>query len=276
MLADTETARAEAFDDLSRLTPSLVDSDKNLYANSDPLTRQKIFAIESFSAIQFLTPANRSKELVDNLRLLGKFYAGKFRSDGQHLQTDFERAYYYLDLAAQMSHRNYSVLNDLGWLWSVVAIPPNPDQGRAYFEESLRSKSDQQRALYNLGTMVFDKGDRARLEQARDYLLQARNEPNWETAPNPTMASHIAYNLACVYDAMASMEADAAAKTKLLDECCDYLEQAAAVGAQPKELLDEDLKRGDLTNLGASPPHAERLRTILEKYQAAWRRNATS
>jgi hypothetical protein len=90
------------------------------------------------------------------------------------------------------------------------------------------------------------------------------------------MASHIAYNLACVYDAMASMEADAAAKTKLLDECCDYLEQAAAVGAQPKELLDEDLKRGDLTNLGASPPHAERLRTILEKYQAAWRRNATS
>jgi len=281
MLADAESALAEAFGQLGKLTPALVDSDKNVYANSDPLTRQKIFAIETISAIQFVSPVNRGKELAGKLRLLGKFYAGKFSSDGQHLQVDFERAYYYFDLAAQMSHRGFSALNDLGWLWAFVAIPPDPDKGRAHFEESLRSKPNQQRAPYNLGTMVFEKGDRKRLEEARGYLLKAKQQPNWETSPNAAMASHIDYNLACIYDALVSLEADPAVKSSLLDECARWLEQAATVGAQPKDLLEGDLKPGDpkkedLINLGTSQAHAGILRGILEKYEAAWRRNATS
>jgi TPR repeat protein len=255
MFADTESARAEAFGELSKLAPAL-DPDQNLYAKSDPLTRQKVFAIESFSAIQFLTPADRSKELITNLRLLGKFYAGKFLSDGQHLQQDFERSYYYLDLAAQKSHRSYSVLNDLGWLFSVGARPADFDKGRALFGESLRSRPGQQRALYNLGTIALKGGNRAGLEQAREYLLKAKRQPNWEAAPNPAMTSRVDYNLACVCAAMARIETNPELKSSLLDECCDHLDQAAAPGAQPKELLDEDLRAGDLVALAKSQPHA--------------------
>jgi hypothetical protein len=180
-----------------------------------------------------------------------------------------------------MSHRSFSALNDLGWLWSFVAIPPQPDKGRACFEESLRTVPNQQRALYNLGTMAFEKGNKARLEEARGYLLKAKEHPNWETTPNPAMASHVDYNLACVCDALVSLETDPTVKSSLLDECAKCLEQAAAVGAQPKELLDGDLKPGDkekedLINLGASQAHAGILRGILDNYEAAWRRNASS
>jgi hypothetical protein len=278
MLADTESARTEAFKKLSKLIPPLTNLEVNLYAKADPLTRQEVFAIESFSAVQFLTAADRSNELIANLRLLGRFYAGKFMSDGQVFQPDFDRSYYYFVLAEQKSHRSYFVLNDYGWLFFSVAKPPEWDKGRAFFEESLRSKPDQQRALYNLGTMLMisEKGNQAKLKQAREYLLKAKRQPNWEeTAPNPAMASHIDYNLACVCDALAGIATDPARQSSLLDECCDHLDQAAALGAQPKELLDEDLRTGDLVNLAGSQPHAHRLRAILAKYQAAWQKNAT-
>src|ERR1035437_3939832 len=80
MLADTESARTEAFKKLSKLIPPLTNLEVNLYAKADPLTRQEVFAIESFSAVQFLTAADRSNELIANLRLLGRFYAGKSSS----------------------------------------------------------------------------------------------------------------------------------------------------------------------------------------------------
>ena len=277
ILADTESARAEAFAKLGKLISPLTNADENLYAKSDPLTRQEVFAIEGFSAVQFLTAADRGNELVANLRLLGRFYAGKFLSDGQVFQPDFDRSHYYFVLAEQKSHRSYFVLNDLGWLFVSVAKPPDWDRGRALFEESLRSQPAQQRALYNLGTMVMvlEKGNQPKLEQGRDYLLRARRQPNWETAPNPTMASHIDYNLACVCDALAGIATDPAVKSKLLGECCDYLELTAVLGIQPKKLLDEDLQTGDLVNLAGSQPHAHRLRAILAKYQAAWQKNAT-
>jgi hypothetical protein len=277
MLADTESARVEAFAKLSKLISPLTNADENLYAKSDPLTRQEIFAIEGFSAVQFLTAEERGNELVANLRLLGRFYAGKFLSDGQTFLPDFDRSYYYFILAEQKSHRSYGVLNDLGWLFFSVAKPPDWDKGRAFFEESLRSKPDQQRALYNLGTMlmVVGKGNQAKLEQGRDYLLKAKRQPNWETAPNPTMASHIDYNLACICDALAGIATDPALKSSLLGECCDYLELTAVLGMQPEKLLDEDLQTGDLVNLAGSQPHAHRLRTILAKYRVAWQKNAT-
>jgi hypothetical protein len=278
MLADTESARAEAFAKLSKLISPLTNADQNLYAKADPLTRQEVFAIESFSAVQFLTPADRGNELITNLRLLGRFYAGKFLSDGQLFQPDFDRSYYYFVLAEQKSHRSFAVLNDLGWLFSSVAKQPDWDKGRAFYEESLRSQPAQQRALYNLGTMVMvlEKGNQAKLEQAREYLLQAKRQPNWETAPNPTMASHIDYNLACVCDALADLETDPALESGLLDQCCEYLDQIAALGIQPKKLLDEDLRTGDLVTLAGSQPHAQRLSAILAKYQAAWQKNATA
>src|ERR1017187_7296808 len=217
MLADTESARAEAFAKLSKLISPLTNADENLYAKSDSLTRQEVFAIESFSAVQFLTAADRGNELVANLRLLGRFYAGKFLSDGQVFQPDFDRSHYYFVLAEQKSHRSYFVLNDLGWLFTSVAKPPDWDKGSALFEESLRSKPDQQRALYNLGSN-WERGKQATVKQAREYLLKAKRQPNWETAPSPAMASHIDYNLACVCDAMANMETDPVLKSNLLYE----------------------------------------------------------
>jgi chaperonin cofactor prefoldin len=266
MLADTESARVEAFAKLSKLISPLTNADENLYAKSDPLTRQEVFAIESFSAVQFLTAEARGNELVANLRLLGRFYAGKFLSDGQTFLPDFDRSYYYFILAEQKSHRSYGVLNDLGWLFFSVAKPPDWDKGRAFFEESLRSKPDQQRALYNLGT-IWKRRNQAEVKRAREYLLEAKRQPNWETAPSPSMASHIDYNLACVCDAMADMETDPVLKSNLLDECCDYLDKAAALGTQPRELLDGDLRAGDLVTLAGSQPHAHRLRGIRAKYR---------
>jgi tetratricopeptide (TPR) repeat protein len=266
MFANFETARAEAFAELGRVRLALVDSDKNVYAKADPLTRQRIFAIESFSAMQFLTPASRGEELLDNLRLLGKFYAGKFSSD--HLQVDFERSYYYFDLAVQISRRRFTALNDLGWLL------PDEDKSRACFEESFRSNPNQQRALYCLGTIDCVKGDRNRLERAKDYLLKANKQPNWETAPVPAMSAHIDYNLACVYDSLAGLENDPVKKTELLDEAYGYLEQAAHFGAQPKELLENDLKTGEMVNLEGSAAHATRLGATKGVYEAAWRKNA--
>src|ERR1017187_9024006 len=134
------------------------------------------------------------------------------------------------------------------------------------FEETVRSKPDQQRALYNLGSN-WERGKQATVKQAREYLLKAKRQPNWETAPNPAMASHIDYNLACVCDAMANMETDPVLKSNLLDECCDYLDQAAAPGTQQRDLLDGDLRAGDLVTLAGSQPHAHRLRGIRAKYR---------
>ena len=266
MLADTESARAESFAKLGKLISPLTNADENLYAKADSLTRQEVFAIEGFSAVQFLTAADRGNELVANLRLLGRFYAGKFLSEGQVFQPDFDRSHYYFVLAEQKSHRSYFVLNDLGWLFTSVARPPDWDKGSALFEESLRSKPDQQRALYNLGSN-WERGKQATVKQAREYLLKAKRQPNWETGPNPAMASHIDYNLACVCDAMANMETDPVLKSNLLDECCDYLDQAAAPGTQQRDLLDGDLRAGDLVTLAGSQPHAHRLRGIRAKYR---------
>jgi hypothetical protein len=57
-------------------------------------------------------------------------------------------------------------------------------------------------------------------------------------------------------------------KSNLLDECCDYLDQAAAPSTQTRELLDGDLRTGDLVTLARSQPHAYRLRGIRAKYPA--------
>ncbi len=260
--ADIESARADAFEELVRLSPAALDLDQNLYAKSDALARQRLFAIEGFSAVQFLTPHNRSAELISNLRLLGKFYAGKFLTE--RYNSDFERAYYYFDLAQVKSRRNYAVLNDLGWLFTIVADPPNPDMAKALFDESLRQNDNQQRALYNLGTVLFDRSDQARLRKAMDLLLKAREIPLWEDTPNSQMASYISYNLACVANGLAGFEADTGQREKLLDECMRYLEEAHAKAPLRSGTLKPDLARGgDLDYLAASSAHAGRLHNIL-------------
>ncbi len=270
MFADIETARAEAFNELSKLT-SVLDRDyENLYANSEWLTRQKILAIESFSAMQFLTAIGRNKELTRNLQLLGKFYGGKFATDAG-LATDFERARYYFDLALQKSDRDYSVLNDSGWLFALVAKPPQRGKARQLFEESLESKPNQQRALYNLGTLCWEKGNREKLKEGIKYFSDAEKQANWEELPNPGMAAHIQYNLACFYDALAAGELDLGARIQLLDKCCEHLLRAATLGRQPAKLVESDLNPGgDLETLAASDKHEAQRKDIVAKYKEAW------
>ena len=226
------------------------------------MTRQRVFAIEGFSAIQFLTPANRSEELVRNLRLLGKFYAGKFLTE--RFAPDFERAYYYLDLAQIKSRRHYKALNDLGWLFATVSAPPNPDAAKALFEESFRQNDRQQRALYNLGTALLDKTDAGKLERARELLLKAQEIPLWEDKPNQQLASYINYNLACVSSAMAGLAAQGEPRKCLLDDSIRFLKEAHAKAALRAETLKLDLAPGgDLEQLHASPAHTAQLRTIV-------------
>jgi hypothetical protein len=221
-----------------------------------------VFAIEGFSAVQFLTPANRSEELVRNLRLLGKFYAGKFLTE--RFRPDFERAYYYFDLAQIKSRRHYAVLNDLGWLFATVSDPRNPDMAKALFEESLHQNDHQQRALYNLGTIFFDKADAGKLERAKDFLLRARATPLWEGKPNLLMASYISYNLACVSSAMSGWATAAGLKEHLLDDSIQFLEEAHSKAPLPSATLRSDLAPGgDLEHLGASPVHATRFGAIV-------------
>jgi hypothetical protein len=270
MFADIESARTEAFNQLSSLTPAL-DDDQNLYSQSDPLMRQRIYSIESFSAIQFLTPANRSTELLGNLRLLGKFYAGKFAADRS--KSDFERSQYYFELALEKFGRPFSVLNDIGWLFSTVANPTDLNQARSALEESLRRRPDQQRALFDLGTIDFDRADGAKLDMARQRLLRAAEQPNWEDTPNPAMASHINYNLACVYDAIAGLQPETTEAQELLNQSMTYFESASNDGFQTKAVVEGDLSdNGDLRNLAHNSVNAERLRAARSKYELKWQR----
>jgi hypothetical protein len=279
LFADIESARAQAFDELSNLSREL-DQNQNLYGRSGPLIRQRILAIESFSAVQFLTPATRAEDRVRNLRLLGKFYASKFYTDAlaiaaQPLAADFERAQYYFDMASHSQWR-FAALNDLAWLYTSAAspTPANVDQARAYSEESLRAQPSQQRALYNLGTITLDRNDEAKLLQARDYLQRSSRQPNWEDKPNPAMSAYIDYNLACACDGLAGF-ATAYPRRALLHECAGHLKRAAAKGAMPRDLFESveaDLATGDLSNLGHDADFAAAAGEIRALYQAAWSR----
>jgi tetratricopeptide (TPR) repeat protein len=265
LFSEMESERSAAFAEIGKLTSVLELDSENLYLSSHPLVREKIFAVESFSRIQFLNAANRGREIIRNLRLLGRLYAGKFASDNPPLQSDFDRAYYCFDLASQKSNRHFSILNDLGLLFTIAN---KIDDAKALFNESLRSQPDQQRALYNLGTLAFERTDRARLEEARKYLLKAKTMQNWEDSPNLIRVAHVDYNIACTFDALAAL--DPAAEAQLLGECVNYMELAAVAGAQSRKLLEDDLKSGDLRTLGASSVYTARLDVIKTKYQTAW------
>ena len=288
LLADIDSAFTRAFERLSRLSPQL-DLDQNLYAKADPRTRQWILANESVVALEFLAHTTSGDQQVHRLRLLGKFYAGKYSFDAQPanhpgmtpaeipqpLMSDFERALYYFDLATE-SPLGFKALNDLSWLYSEVAFPrgdaANIDRGKEFCERSLRAQPEQQRALYNLGTIALVRADNARLKQALDYLQQAKKKPNWEDKPNPAMSARVDYNLACVYDGLASFENRVPEKAALLKEGSDCLMRAAQQGTPPRKDLENDLTNGDLANLGSDAASAAVLAAIRAQYEVAWKR----
>jgi len=233
--------------------------------------RQRIYAAEGFSAVQFLSPVTRGQQLLNYLRSLGRFYAGRYTEEGRS-KADLERAQYYYDVAFEKFGRPFTVLNDLGWLYSAVVKPADNQRAQDFFEESFRRRPTQQRAPYGLGTILCERADRIKLEKAKEYLLRAASEQNWEEAPNPRLASNIYYNLACACDGLAGYETELSKQGVLLDECVVQLKVAAVVGSQSQSQVDDDLKNGDLRNLSGSTAHAAKLKEILDAYQLAWQR----
>jgi hypothetical protein len=269
MFSQIEDAREAAFGRLARLADRL-NLDQNLYQESDPITRQEILALESFAATQFLASPGREKEVIANLRLLGKFYADKFVSGKRTVESDFERALYYFTLECDKSNRDTCALNDLGWLYMEVAATKDPDRARALDIESLRINPNQQRPNYNLGTMIFDPGDPVKLAEARKYLEKALSVANWEKAPNEEFSGHVSYNLSCTYSRLAQHEGDPAKESALLDLAAGALDAAAANGGTKEETLEDDLKRGDLKALADSPAHSPLMAAIRKKFREAW------
>lgn len=272
MFSEIEEQRKTAFSRLAGLVRRL-QFDENLYDVLDPVKRQEIFALENFAAIQFLTSADSQRGVIECLRLLGKFYQDKFKSEKRALHGDFERAQYYFSLAVQKSNRtDISALNDLG---SLMYTGSQGDKARELFEESLEVCPDQQRALYDLGTIFFDPGDARKLEKALNYLKRAAQVKNWERSPHGEMSSHVHYNLACAYSRLSGHQHDARKKESLLGLAVKALEEAAKVAAPPQSIVEEDLKSGDLSELGHSVGLSAEIQKILESFQQGWTARAS-
>lgn len=267
MFSEIEEQRKTAFSWLAGHARRL-KFDGNLYGALDSSKRQEIFALENFAAIQFLTSADSQTGVIECLRLLGRFYQDKFKNEKSAFRTDFERAQYYLTHAVQKSNRrDICALNDLASLmhWG--------DQDHAaceLFEESLGVCPDQQRALYNLGTIFFDHTDVKKIEKARRYFEEAAQVKNWEKSPNGEMSSHVHYNLACTYSRLSGYETDAQKKENLLRLAVKALEKAAEEAAPPQPLVEEDLKSGDLSELGLNAAFSTEIDRIRESFEQGW------
>jgi TPR repeat protein len=271
MFSRMEDALEAAFRRLADLSTRL-NVDQNLYDQSDPFTRQEILSLEGFAAMQFLASAGRLPEVIRNLRLPGKFYADKYLSSKRTIEVDFERAFYYYSLERDKSNGDIAALNDLGWLYMEVAQPRNPDRAQDLMLESLRVNPDQQRALYNLGTITFDPQDVAKLTKAREYLERAVRTRNWEKSPNEEFASQVYYNLACTYSRLAE---HSKMKLDLLNLAATALNKAADKGGTRQEVLETDLTTGDLVALATSAVHTTQVLAIAAKFGRAWAARAS-
>ena len=268
LFSQMEDAREAAFRRLGDLA-SRLDWNQSLYGESDPQTRQEILSLESFAATQFVASSARAPQIITNLRLLGRFYADKYMSSGRTVEVDFERALYYYTLELEKSSGGICALNDLSWLHMEVARTPNLEKAQRLLEESLRVNPDQQRPLYNLGTLFLDPKDKTKLGKAREYLEKAAGIKNWETGPNEELASHVHYNLACTYSRLAEHESDGVKKKELLDLSALALGKAADSGGTLQAILGSDLEGGDLTALAGSADHAAQLGSMKERFSRA-------
>ncbi|MGA2742468.1 MAG: hypothetical protein ABSG65_34150 [Bryobacteraceae bacterium] len=270
LLEGTERANERAFERLTRIRKQL-NIDQNLYKrlNSDPIARQEILSLESFAVTQFLASEGNAPGVIDHLQLLGKFYADKYVSGERKFEADFERALYYCTLVYKMPDRDISALNELGWLHMMVEMPPNLKMARALFNDSLAAEPKQQRALYNLGYLVFDPEDVAKLAEARGYFERAAKIENWEKTPNEDSKSRVYYNLACAYSRLAEHEDDTWERQKLRQLATAALDKAADKGGTERETFEGDIKKGgDLYELASSRP--AQVAAIWQRFCRAW------
>ena len=270
LLEGTERANERAFERLTKIRKQL-NFDQNLYKrlNSDPIARQEILSLENFAVTQFLASEGNAPGVIDHLQLLGRFYADKYLSGKREFEADFERALYYCTLVYKRPDRDISALNELGWLHMVVEKTPNLKMARELFADSLAAEPKQQRALYNLGSLVFDPDDTARLTVARGYFERAAKIENWEKTPNEDSKSRVYYNLACAYARLAEHENDTCERQNLLQLAAAALDKAADRGGTERETFEGDIKEGgDLYALAASQP--AKVAYIWQKFRHAW------
>ena len=265
MFSEIEDARRSAFSRLGDLSKRL-NASKNLYDELDLLQRQEIFALENFVAIQFVTSTSQDG-VISNLRLLGRLYGYRFISSNKAARSDFERSIYYLTIAVQKSNRSdISALNDLAWAFQ----DEDNEKARELFEESMRVSSDQQRARYNLGTILLDRQDPNKLAKARKFFEGATQVKNWELVPDEKKASNLYYNLACTYSCLSAYESDSVKQGALLELAVEWLRKASEEATIQQSVLEADLKDGDLAQLAASTKHTDELSKVSQAFQRRW------
>jgi tetratricopeptide (TPR) repeat protein len=256
MFGEIEKRRREAFEDLAATLPT--DWRERGYLALDIETRQRIFSLESFVALEFSASPGQQDRVAQNLYNLGRFYRSKYVSvpSDQRDPFDLDRAEYYLRLALASAQRPHHVLNELGLIYLEFRKGRSETEeersrrlsiATSYFDRSRRQNDRQQRALYNLALVEFQ---RKNYDAAQDLLETAVEKLMiWEDAPDEDMLGHSLYNLACTYsrkaEALHTVNPADPRVDELLRMACSRLMEAAAIGPlEEKAFMHDDLETG--------------------------------
>ena len=259
MFADIEQRRREAFDELAASLP--VDWRENGYLALPVEKRQRIFSLEAFAALDFLTLPARQGDVGRNLYNLGRFYRFKYVSGPLQDPFDIDRAEYYFKLALDKGSVAHKCLNELGLIYlefrkkegeTDAVREKRLDEAQNMFERSRRAFDQQQRARYNLAALAHK---RRNYESAISCLDEALDRSIWEDSPDIDMVCHIQYNLACSCSRQAQHLFNSGGNTVRVREvsakACVALEKAAEIGAtEERTLLLMDTAKGDDPNGG--------------------------
>ncbi len=220
MFTTAEQARKSAFDALERSFGFQNWNWRvNPYIEMQLMQRQQLLSVENFVGLEFV---QWSTDYVKHLRGMGNFYGYKYAAEGRSIPADFDRALYYLQLAAERTNRLFSVLNDIGVLY--IQCSKDLPRARQFLEESYTKNPHQQRAQYNLATIEHEESNFVRsIELLRDALTQ----PLWETEAISAMESNLRYNLACSLCKKAASAVQPGEQHSLLKECLKELESSA-------------------------------------------------
>ncbi len=166
--------------------------------------------------------------------------------------SDAVRSRFYLNRAATMAPGDFETANDAGSL-AMEGHPPDLRRARKYFEASLASQPNQQRARYELARIARSEPN---FEKAQALLESALQSQNWETQPDARNTALVEYELACVL---------AHRGPQNFLRAMDYLTSAFA---HPSRQLDEQLLRdteegGDLFALANTPPYSNAINDLL-------------
>ena len=266
MFADIEQRRREAFEELAASLP--VDWRENGYLALPVEKRQRIFSLEAFAALDFLSLPARQGDVGRNLYNLGRFYRFKYVSGPSQDPFDLDRAEYYFKLALDKGGVAHKSLNELGLIYlefrkkegeTDAESERRLDEAHNFFERSRRAFDQQQRARYNLAALAHK---RRRYESAISWLDEALDRSVWEDSPDTDMVCHIQYNLACSCSRQAQHLFNKGGNTTRVREAsakaCLALEKAADIGAtEERTLLLMDTAKGD-------DPHGGDLWFLLE------------